>query len=277
VEPSPAASRRFDEVLALERAGEDVFTARLDGFGGVTLGCAALAAARTCEGRALHALSACFLRPVAVGASELRVERLAEGRRIARRRVRIGPAERPLFELVASFAAAGTGPDFDETEPDPATPAPEELPSDVEVARAERWSEEGGRDAGEWPIAWRWVGAPWRPAASGEPSRYRAWVRPRVPLAGDPGLQVAALAFLSDFHSHWPVARRLGGGFEPERFTSLDTAIWIHRDRPWDDWWLLTSASDVAHGGRALTRRSLHAREGPLVATMLQEALVLGR
>jgi acyl-CoA thioesterase len=45
---------------------------------------------------------------------------------------------------------------------------------------------------------------------------------------------------------------------------------------PWDDWLLATSESDVAHAGRAMTRRQLHDRRGRPVASMVQEMLLLG-
>ena len=50
--------------------------------------------------------------------------------------------------------------------------------------------------------------------------------------------------------------------------------LWLHRDLPWDDWRLITTESDVGCSGRALTRRLVHARDGRLVATMAQEALI---
>jgi acyl-CoA thioesterase-2 len=84
----------------------------------------------------------------------------------------------------------------------------------------------------------------------------------------------AALAFLSDYHSHFSVARKLGAHFEPTGFTSLDQVLWIHRDLLWDDWWHLTTERDVAHAGRALTRRLLHTRDGRVVASMAQEQLL---
>lgn len=79
---------------------------------------------------------------------------------------------------------------------------------------------------------------------------------------------------MSDFHSHWPVARKLRRNFEPVGFASLDQLVWIHRDLAWDDYWLLTSENDVTHAGRAFTRRTVHAADGRLVASMAQEALV---
>lgn len=267
----------FEELLRVEPAGEDGFTTRLlsfggRSFGGETLGCAALAAARTCGGRSLHSLHACFLRPVPPEVPiELRIERMSEGRRFARRRVDVFREGRLLCQLLASFAAPGAGPEYQDTGIDPDTKPPEALPSDEEVARAEGWT--------EWwkgPLQWRYVGAPWRPESPEAPSRYRAWVRPRVPLARDPGLHAAVVAYLADVHSHWPIARKLGAHFEPEGFVSLDQVVWLHRVAFWEDWWLLTSESDVGHAGRALGRRSLHTRDGRLVASMAQETLVPG-
>ncbi len=59
-------------------------------------------------------------------------------------------------------------------------------------------------------------------------------------------------------------------------YTSLDQVVWLHRNLWWDDWWLLTSESDIGHAGRALTRRLLYTRDGRLVASMAQEQLIPG-
>lgn len=271
------ASASLDEILEIRRVGDDVFSATLDGyegrsFGGQTLGCATRAAASSCGGRALHALHTCFLRPVPAEVPiELHVERLRDGRRFSHRRVQVRSGERLLCELMASFTVPGRGAEYQDARPDATARPPEELPPEEEVARAAGWVDwEPG------PFEMRWIGTPWQAAAPDEPSRYLTWVRPRHALGADPGLHAAAAAYLSDFHSHWPVARRLGGGalFEPAGYVSLDQLIWLHRDCPWEDWRLVSSESDVAHGGRALSRRQVHTREGELVASMAQEALI---
>lgn len=268
-------STRYEAPFEVERVEDDVFAASLGSFGGRSfggeiLGCATLAVARTCEGRALHAASATFLRPVPPETQiELRVERLSDGRRMARRRLQIRTGEHLLFELVASFAEAGGGPEFQDAVLDAALPSPDELPPEQDVAKAEGWT---------WwrpgPLEWRWLGTPWRHEPGGD-ARYRAWVRPSRPLPDDPGRHAAMVAFLSDYHSHWPVARKTGR-FEPQGFVSLDQTLWLHRDLPWDGWRLITSECDVAHGGRAFSRRMLHAADGRLVASMAQEALIPG-
>jgi acyl-CoA thioesterase-2 len=268
--------RPLEDVLRIDPFGDDSFTAQLDGFGGVTLGCATLAAARTCPQWSLHSLHTYFLRPVPPGATvELVVEKLRDARRFAQRRVQVRLEERLLCELMASFTAPGGGPEYQDALLDPAAPQPEELPSEEEWARVEGWSLDGPGPVGG-SLEWRWIGTPWRPEAEDAPSRYRAWVRARFPLPPDRCLNAAALAFLSDYHSHFSVARKLGGPFAPIGFTSLDQLLWVHREVLWDDWWLLTTESDVAHAGRAFTRRMLHARDGRLVASMAQEQLIPG-
>jgi acyl-CoA thioesterase II len=269
-----AWNRPVDEVLRIESAGEDAFSATLPGFGGVTLGCAALAAARTCPERSLHSLHTYFLRPVPPDAIvRFDVERVRDGRRFAHRRVEVRLDDRVLCEMMASFTSPGEGIEYQDALVDAATPAPETLPSEEEIARAEGWNlDEPGPLGG--PLEWRWIGSPWRVDADEMPSLYRAWVRPRHPLPKERALNAAALAYLSDYHSHFPVARKLRGHFEPIGYTSLDQLLWVHRELFWDQWWLLTTQSDIGHAGRAFTRRSLHAHDGRLVASMAQEQLV---
>lgn len=263
----------FRDAFHLEAAGDDTFQASLEDHGGVSFGgdvfaLATLAAGRTCPERATHSLHVHFLRPVPPGVPvDFQVERTRDGRRIAHRRVSVSYEGRLLSQVVASFAAETPGPDFTTVPFDPPTP-PESLPSEAETARHERWEpyEPGITE-------WRWPELPFNTPA-GTPSRYQAWARPTEPIPDDPGLHAAALAYLSDFHSHIPVARVLGGAFEPSGYASLDIVVWLHRPVRWEGYWLVTSVADLGHGGRALTRRHVHDRTGALIATMMQEAII---
>lgn len=267
-------ARPLTQVLELEPDGADRFTTRLDGFGAITLGCATLAAALTTE-RALHALHAWFLRPAPTDRPvEVLVERVRDGRRFSQRRVAMQSGGQRVCEVLASFATAASGLDAQDVRLDPDTPPPEALPSEQEIARLEGWDLAGPGPLGG-PLEWRWVGgSPWRPPEPGASSRYGAWVRPRFPLPAARAWHAAALAFLTDYHSHMSVARWLRAFTAPVGYTSLDQALWVHRDLAWDDWWHLTTEGVAAYAGRALTRRSLHTRDGRLVASMAQEQLI---
>jgi len=273
-DPQRPWARPLDQVLEIEATGEDRYVARGDSFGAVTLGCAVLAAARSTE-RTLHSLHAYFLRGVMDERPiELGVERLRDGRRFSHRRVQVRAEGQLACELLASFATPGAGLEAQDVTLAASTPAPELLPSEAEIAAQAGWTADAPGPLGG-PLEWRWLdGAPWRVSAPAASSRYRAWVRPRFPLPAERAWQAAALAFLADYHSHMSVARWLGSFAEPQHYTSLDQSLWLHRDLPWDDWWHLTTEGVVAHAGRALTRRALHARDGRLVATMAQEQLI---
>jgi len=270
-EPLEHPLERAEELLAITPKSEDVFEATLEGFGGITLGVATHAAARTCPERALGSIHTHFLRAVPPEACvELRVERMRDGRRLAHRRVQGWHGDRLFLDLMAVFANPGDGPAYQDVDggATDALARPEELPTEAFHAHAEGWEAYG-----HGPLEWRWIGRPWERAAN-EGSAYQAWVRPRVPLPADPAVQAATLAYLSDYHSHWSVARMTNLDFSTEGFVSLDTALWVHRDLPWKEWRLITTRSDVAHGGRALTRRALQEADGRLVASMAQEALI---
>ena len=264
--------RPLGEVLEVRPRGEGEFAAQLDGFGGITLGCAARAAALTCPGRDAHSIHAHFLRPVATeGPTRFHVEVVREGRRFAHRRVLVFAGEKLACELFVGFTSEADGPSYQEADLPADVPAPETLESDATTWRRENWDDTPTDE----PLEWRWVGVPWDPAETEPGSLYRGWVRPRFALPDEPAAHVGAIAFLADYHSHIPIARKIGGPYDSNSgFTSLDQTVWIHRAVPWEDWWLATSESDIAHGGRAMTRRTLHTRSGQLVASMTQEVLL---
>jgi acyl-CoA thioesterase-2 len=276
---SPDPGRCLADVLRVERVKDGLYRAALEGhgpraFGGDALARAALAAAADCEGKALHALHACFLAAIPGERSlQFHVDPLSDGRRLARRRVQLRDGERLLCELVASFAAPGDGATWPGPTPQDDIPPPEALPSDVELARSEGWGEE---NLG--PVEMRRAGPGWpfTPADPRAPARWLGWVRPRTPLPDDPRAHLAALVYLSDWCSHWGVEKRLGPAFEGSAFASLDHALWLHGPARWDDWLRIETASDVAAAGRALTRRTLHARDGRPVASVAQEAILGG-
>lgn len=273
--PGPERPLDFASLLAIDRAGEDSFSAALHdfgdgrGFGGDTLGRALLAARRTTEpARRLCSFHALFLRPGPVGdAVHIDVDRVKDGRRISQRRARLRRGEKSICELIATFAIGNTGPSYQEARA-PDVRGPDGLPSDVDVAHAE------GEEWQPGEVEWRWVERGWHATQPGESSLWRAWARPREPIPDDPGLHEAALAFLSDYGSHWSVMRRLGERhFDFASFASLDQGLWIHRPVCWNDWWLVKSRSDVALDGHTFTRRQIFDARGRLLASGSQEGL----
>jgi acyl-CoA thioesterase-2 len=271
-EPLPLAQR-----FALQDLGDELFQVVFEQdhpgpvFGGDILGCATRAGALSVDDKPMTSLYMRFLRPVFPNQPvDFRVERTRDGRRLAHRRVIVELGGKACCELVLGFARAAEGPDRAGHIDVSAWPSPDELPSEAEVARAKGWDQ-------HWlsPFEWRWIGDVFDPRP-GESSTYHSWVRPRSVIGAERALQASAIAYLSDFHSHFSVARLRSAEdrFEPMGYTSLDTVIWLHRDRPFAGWRLLVTECDVVHAGRALTRRQLYGDDGALIASMAQEALI---
>jgi acyl-CoA thioesterase len=93
---------------------------------------------------------------------------------------------------------------------------------------------------------------------------------------GGAEIQAAALAFLSEYRSHWAVERRLGAAFPRSDISLEGHALWVHRALPWDDFWLVRTSTDIGVGGRCLSRREIFTRAGALVASAAWEARVRG-
>ncbi len=78
---------------------------------------------------------------------------------------------------------------------------------------------------------------------------------------------MAALAFVTEYRSHWAIERRLGELFPKASLQLLDHASWVHRAQPFTDWWFVRTESDVAVEGHCLSRREIFDRAGRLLAS----------
>ena len=266
----PRAPREsLAEMLRVEPRGEGRAVARLESFWGETargdlLARATLAglADRRDAPAAVHAI---FLRPVAPD-----VELTLACDALASDRTRVSVRERDALvaEVQLRFGPSGGELGYQSAAPEPGLPAPESLPSEAEQATREGWA-----PYAVGPIESRRITPP-TPVKDHEPAVWLGWLRPRAPLGGDARLQAAALAFVSEYRSHWAVERRLGAAFPDTEITLLDHALWVHRAARWDDWWLVRTASEIGVEGRCLSRREIFTRGGALVASAAWEAML---
>ena len=118
---------------------------------------------------------------------------------------------------------------------------------------------------------------PFRPEP--RPPHKQSWFRAQGPLPDDPVLHRCLLTYASDFSF-------LGTSMNPHAVTfmskemqvaSLDHSIWFHRDFRMDEWLLYDKDSPSASQGRGFNRGNFYTREGRLVASTTQEALIRKR
>ncbi len=272
-------------LLELEKIEENIFRGKSQDlgfgslFGGQVLGQSLSAATRTiADDRSAHSFHAYFLRAGDVNIPTIyQVESLRDGRSFSTRRVTAIQKGRPILSMEASFHVEESG--FDHQMKMPAVKGPDELLSDVEVARKiqDKIPEPvRSKLTCDKPIEIRQVNPvnPFSPDKR-EPVKY-SWFRAVGELPDDMAIHKYLLAYASDFGL-------VGTSLYPHGYTfwdrtmqvaSLDHAMWFHRDFRIDDWLLYSMDSPSANNARGLNRGNIFTRDGKLVASTIQEGLI---
>lgn len=255
-------------------------------YGGDMVAQASLAAMRTVADKHLHSSHSYFMRPVDIGAPvRYEVEVLRDGRGYATRQVRAFQNGKPAFVMLASFAAGGKGAEFSSPMPDMASP--DDLPSSAEYLADAPGHEDAvdphhTRNAIDYwsygrSFDMRHVPGPLYLRVEGEQVAHQGvWIRSFDRLPDDEQLHRAALAYACDYTIIEPTLRALGIAWADEGLVtaSLDHAMWFHRPARVDDWLLYAQESVNATDERGLGKGRFFTRDGQLVATVLQEALI---
>jgi acyl-CoA thioesterase-2 len=265
------------------RTSEDIFTGPSQWmplgrvFGGQVLAQAIVAAQRTVpDDRAVHSMHGYFLRPGDVKLPiTFSVDRIHDGRSFSTRRTQAYQGGQPILSMIASFQDEDEGVTH-QVEMPQGLPEPESLPSSasslaqVEHPVAQYW-------ASDRPFDMRHVTSPIYLTVEGEHVPHQAvWFRAIGSLPDDPDLHRAALAYASDYTIMEPVMRGHGIAWATPglRAASLDHAMWWHRFARVDEWLLYVQESPSASGGRGLSLGRIYSRDGRLIASVAQEAMV---
>lgn len=275
---------RLIGLLDLEPIEEDIFRgvspaeSPVRVFGGQVAAQALVAAGRTVpEERSVHSLHAYFLRPGDPSIPIVyEVDRTRDGRSFTTRRVVGVQRGKAIFSLSASFQVAEDG--VDHAEPMPDVPDPESLPTYGEQMSGilERFGVPAPYQPR--PIDVRYVSdPPWESRDNGSrEARNQVWMRADGVLGDSPLLHVCMAAFASDLTLLDAVLARHGvyWGLDKVSGASLDHAMWFHRPFRADEWLLYDCSSPSASGARGLATGRFFARDGRLVATVVQEGLL---
>ncbi len=263
------AAQSLVEMLSLTPSGPDSFIghARNPGksriFGEAVVAQCLLAAYETVEGRLCHSLHCYFIHP-GDPAEPIRFEvtRTRDGGAFATRHIAAIQSGKTILEMLASFQRPAAG--YEHQMPLPGAIPPEQLVDDdprgeyvgiqlrnVEVPRP-------GHD----PVA--------------RPPRHQMWFRSERPLGTDIRHHQAALACASDFAQLPVIIQPHPVSWSTPGFqcTSLDHAIWFHRPLDFTQWHLCDMDTPSSSGERGLSRSTIYAQDGTLVATVTQEALI---
>lgn len=264
------------EVNIYRGRNRDIGTGRI--YGGQVLAQALVAAQRTVdEDRPVHSMHGYFILPGDLSAPVVYfVDRLRDGRSFTTRRVTAIQHGRTIFNLSASFHVREPGLEHQSAMPE--VPPPEELPSEVDLIRAQ---------ADRIPPHLRAILTQDRPIdfrpverldffdpTPREPIR-RFWFRSVGSVPDDAELHQAVLAYASDYGLLGAVLQPHGLSVRSHglQVASLDHALWFHAPFRVDRWLLYAIDAPVAAGARGFARGSIFTQDGRLVASVAQEGL----
>ena len=248
-------------------------------YGGQVLGQALVAAVRTVpEERVAHSFHSYFLLPGDPKVPIIyEVERVRDGGSFTTRRVRGIQHGRTMFVMSVSFHKIEDG--YDHAVSMPEVPAPEDLPSEKELAKhmlahlpenmRSYWERER-------PIEMRPVDVSRYLARGKRAPEQQIWIRANGKLPDALPLHQCVLAYASDF-TLLDTALIAHGKlmFDGDvQMASLDHALWFHRPFRADAWLLYVQDSPSSHGARGFCRGSVYTRDGVLVASVTQEGLM---
>lgn len=249
-------------------------------FGGQVMAQALAAATRTVADRPAHSLHGYFIRGGSIDLPvDYAVEAVRDGRRFATRAVVASQAGRIIFQMHCSFHDPEPGfehrPDMPSDIPDPETLM--SLRAFV-AANADRLAPAAVRNYGApFPFELRPIDPEAILVHGLDAPRRDFWTRmPSAAGIDDARLQQCLLTSLSDYWLAGVAAGQhiLATTSQSFLITSLDHAIWFHRPVRADEWLLYRTDSPAAQQGRGLARGSLFDRQGRLVASTAQEALM---
>jgi acyl-CoA thioesterase-2 len=268
------------EQLTLASDGAHRFTApasfesHVRTYGGQLAAQALLATSATvAPDRPCHSLHAYFLRPGDTNEGlQFEVDNVRDGRSFSVRQVSISQHGKHLVSAMASFHVFEGGTEHQQDMP--SVPDPESLPT-----FAERFAgRDTADDAGRWfdrarAFDLRFVEASALDGVKG-PSRY--WVRFTGALPNRAAFHQAVIAYVTDMFILDPILLEHGRLWTDDEVygATLDHTMWFHREFDATQWLLLDQQSSVAAHSRGLARSQIWTREGTLVATFAQEALL---
>ncbi|WMS88884.1 acyl-CoA thioesterase II [Pleionea litopenaei] len=273
------------DLLSLERIESNLFRGQSQDlgfaqlFGGQVIGQALSAAKQTIDtDRVSHSFHSYFLLP---GDSSkpvvYDVESIRDGRSISTRRVKAIQNGKTIFYMTASFHVEQDG--FDHQSSMPNVTLPDDLPSELEIAR--KYSEYipealRAKFTCDKPIEMRPVEFfnPLRPEKA-QPQRH-IWMKTNGQLPDDLRIHKYVLAYASDFSFLPTAALPHGVSFlTPDlQMATIDHTMWFHRDFRFDDWLLYVIESPSASHQRGFVTGKIYDQSGRLVASSAQEGIM---
>ena len=273
-------------MVDLRAEGEDVFVGPPSPdrgsrtYGGQVIAQSLAAAQRTVSGdRAVHSTHSYFLKPGdAAAPTELRVDRVRDGRSFSQRQVVALQDGAEVMRSLLSFHVPEEGLDWEESiSIDVAPPTSEQRYTDYsDVIESALPVEEHPWPGRGRPMDVCYVNPPTSQEGQPVTEPQLMWMRVHGPLGDDRALHDSGIAYLADLGMNPVILLPHGYSWRDDRVTeaSLDHTMWFHRPARADEWLCYDQRAESTSGGRGLASGRFYDSDGHLVATCMQEGLM---
>lgn len=268
------------ELLSLEEIDTDLYRGPINKepwkrvFGGQVVGQALMAACQTVEkDRLPHSLHAYFMRPGNPNKPIVyEVFRDRDGGSFTSRRVVAKQSGMPIFNMACSFHKNEESIIHQAKMPNFTPPPENESLQDWVNNNLEKYPDKMR------PFLQKERAVEFRQIFENlkSPLHQDYWFKIIANLPDDQILHRVLLAYATDYTllGACLLPHKLDWADENVQVASLDHAIWFHGDVKFDDWLLYSQNSPWAGSARGLNHGEIYNREGKLVASVAQEALV---
>ena len=246
-------------------------------YGGQVLAQALHAANQTIpKDRTVHSLHGYFILPGDIKLPiNYKVDNLRDGGSFTTRRVTAYQNGKAIFILAASFQIIQGA--MDQHITSPATTAPENLTSDVDLLKSSKSVSDGVKLhlLARQPFAFEFRPEKDYSHKIGPEENRNVWFKLKKKTTLTPQQQKEFLAYAVDYDILiMAIISHYQDEFDqPLQVASLDHAMWFHRSFDVNEWLLLSMDSPNISGARCLGKGSIFDRNGHLVATVIQEGL----
>ncbi|MGB2398450.1 MAG: acyl-CoA thioesterase [Flavobacteriaceae bacterium] len=247
-------------------------------YGGQVLAQALHAANQTIpKDRTVHSLHGYFILPGDIKLPiNYKVDNLRDGGSFTTRRVTAYQNGKAIFILAASFQIIQGA--MDQHITSPATTAPENLTSDVDLLKSSKSVSDGVKLhlLARQPFAFEFRPEKDYSHKIGPEENRNVWFKLKKKTTLTPQQQKEFLAYAVDYDILiMAIISHYQDEFDqPLQVASLDHAMWFHRSFDVNEWLLFSMDSPNISGARCLGKGSIFDRNGHLVATVIQEGLV---
>ncbi|KAF5621682.1 acyl thioesterase [Fusarium sp. NRRL 25303] len=231
-------------------------------YGGQLMGQAVMAAATDVGERQCHSVQATFIRRARPQDTAcFNVAQDLAGNNFTIRHVNATQSDRGIFSAKVSFRKPRS--EFEHQQPQKIASIPQDIDTIPQEGRSPRPPPAG-------------IEVRWSRSVVDTNGNMELWMRTIQSLGDDSALHTAALLYASDYPILEAGLLRHGLSWQSTGlFTaSLNHSAWFLRPLDFSDWHLFRIDSPAAFGGTALGRATCFDRQGNIVATFVQEAVM---